>query len=321
MKVGFNIFILVMLLSGCRPVPVQRFQGMALGTFYSVIYMGEEDRMLPRGVDSVLNDISSQFSIFDSLSFINAVNRGENVVVTPDFSRVFQISQEVSEMTGGAFDITIGPLVEYWGFGPGQKGEINPVVIDSLKNLVGYKKVTMENDRITRENKNISLNVNAVAKGFAVDKVSSFLEHRGYHDFVVDIGGEITAKGSKNGQPWKVGIQVPTEHKNDKAEASYVFDLKGKSVATSGDYRNYIEEDGIRYAHIIDPVTGYPERSTLLSVSVVADDCMTADALATALMVLGLEKSLEFLAEHTAYAAYFIYDDRGYRTYKTANFP
>ena len=189
-------------------------------------------------------------------------------------------------------------------------------------NFVGFSKVQNNNHSLIKSDPRVQLNFNAIAKGYAVDCVAQFISDQGYSNCIVDIGGEVVALGTKLGQQWKVGIQTPTVEANGAIEAQYIFPMKNRAVATSGNYRNYIEKDGCRYSHIINPKTGQPEHSSLLSVSVIADDCVTADGYATAFMVLGIEKTLDLVEKNPNIAVYFIYDHNGkYEVKKSPNFP
>jgi thiamine biosynthesis lipoprotein len=309
-------------LMACKQEKTIHFQGFAIGTYYSITYIGKENADLPRAIDSILNDISKTFSIFDTTSVISKVNTNERVALNQDFISIFNTASELSELTDGAFDATVAPLVNVWGFGMEKQLKITQEEIDSLLTFVGYKKVSLQKQEIFKSDPRIQLNFNAIAKGYVVDKISDFLVAQGYSDCLVDIGGEVVARGTKNGKDWQIGIQIPTETAEGEMAADYVFALQNRAVATSGNYRQYHEENGQRFSHIINPKTGQSERSNLLSVTVIAANCTYADALATAFMVMGLDASMQFLDKHTQYAAYFIYDDKGkFRTQKTKNFP
>ncbi|MDR2868099.1 MAG: FAD:protein FMN transferase [Bacteroidales bacterium] len=313
---------IIVLFVGCQQ-KVNRITGEGLGTYYSILYIGAEDPNLKQSIDSLLDVISHHLSIFDTTSHLYLVNHQQLDTLDDDFVYILQQSLQISEITAGAFDPTIEPLVEYWGFGKNKQIEAyNMTIIDSLKALVGYQKVSLDGKHLIKENPNIQLNFNAIAKGYTVDKVAELIAAKGYPNGLVEIGGEVTAIGNKNGKPWVVGIQVPTTERDGSLNAQYLFALQGKAIATSGNYRNYKEENGQRYSHIIDPKSGLPEKSSLLSVSVIADNCMTADAYATAFMVMGIEKSTQFLKKHPELAAYFIFGENGeFNSFSTENFP
>lgn len=317
MKKTIHILLLLILCASCRQQPIQHLEGTAFGTLYHVTYLGQSSASLPRQVDSVLKEVNSTFSIFDTTSIISQINQGQDITPNESFLTILQKSSEIGRETNGAFDCTCQPLIELWGFGrKNQKTVVPQAQIDSVKQFIGSQLVTVQNGRIVKADPRVQLNFNAIAKGYAVDQVARFLKEQGYGNCIVEIGGEIVALGTKNGKPWRVGIQVPTETADGPTESSERFDLRDRAVATSGNYRNYFEQDGVRYTHILDPVTGKPEQSNLLSVTVIAPNCMTADAYATAFMVLGMEASHKVLDTHPELKAWFIYDDQGKYTVK-----
>ncbi|HON20660.1 MAG TPA: FAD:protein FMN transferase [Bacteroidales bacterium] len=309
------------LINSCNSNKKNNIDGFAIGTYYSISYMGKENKTLQYPIDSIFNLYSSMFSVFDTNSLISKINNNQTTEINEDFKSIFLVAQEISSLTEGAFDITVAPLVNLWGFGKEEKKDPTQKEIDSVIKTIGYQKLSLENNHIVKENLFIQLNFNAIAKGYIVDKIAVFLSSQGYSDYLVDVGGEVFAC-NKNQNKWKVGIQIPTKHADDKSETDYVFYLNNKAVATSGNYRNYYEKDGERFSHIINPLTGKPEQNKLLSVTVLADNCTYADALATAFMIMDMDKSLQFLASHPEYAAYFIYNENNsYKHIKTANFP
>lgn len=313
MKKIIPILLLLFICASCRQQPVQHLEGTAFGTIYHITYVGQSSASLPRQVDSVLKEVNRTFSIFDTTSIISQINKGQDVTPNESFLTILKTSLEISRETKGAFDCTCQPLIELWGFGrKNQKSVVLQAQIDSVKQFVGSQLVTIQDGRIVKADPRVQLNFNAIAKGYAVDQVARFLKEKGFGDCIVEIGGEIVALGTKNGKPWRVGIQVPTDTPDGPAESSENFDLRDRAVATSGNYRNYFEQDGVRYTHILDPVTGKPEQTNLLSVTVIAPDCMTADAHATAFMVLGMEASQNVLKKHPELEAWFIYDDKGH---------
>jgi len=212
------------------------------------------------------------------------------------------------QATGGAFDPTVAPLVNAWGFGP-EKNELpDDITIDSLLQLVGYDKIEYTSEYVTRKVPNVTLNFSAIAKGYGVDVVSDFLQGKGVENFMVEIGGEVFCRGvNDQGNLWRIGVDNPSQI----GQMSAAVALDNQAIATSGDYRNYYVRDGKKYAHTIDPETGRQVTHSVLSVSVIADDCMTADGYATAFMVLGLERTREIVAEQTGLEVYIIYDDNG----------
>ncbi len=304
-------FILITF-AGCRQDHPNSFEGRALGTIYHITYMGADDPDIPARVDSVLQVVNATFSVFDTNSLLSRINRGEETAPNTDLRHIIRTALSVSEQTYGAFDCTCQPLIELWGFGREKTTTTpSPEVVDSVRQFVNYRLVGLEGDQLIKRDPRVQLNFNAIAKGFAVDKVAAFLKHLGHKDFIVEIGGEVVASGHKNRRPWKVGIQVPTESADGPVESSQQFELTDKAVATSGNYRNYRERDGVRYTHILNPATGRPEETNLLSVTVIAPDCTTADAFATAFMVLGRSQAIQILHKHPELEAWFIYDENG----------
>lgn len=317
------LFFILSILTSCSPNKISTIEGSAIGTIYSIKYSGSEDEGLKNAVDSLLSEISQELSVFDSTSAVSQINRNEVTKLSQDFLYIYNIAQRISKETNGAFDITIGPLVNLWGFGPDEERKITQKEIDSVKNIVGYQKIMIKDGVLVKSDPRIKLDFNAIAKGYAVDKVADLLEKKGHPDCIVEIGGEVVARGSKYNKPWRVGIQVPTKEQDGEIESRYIFPLQDRAVATSGNYRNYHEIEGKRFSHIINPYTGLAEQSDLLSVTVIADDCITADAYATAFMVMGMEASKKYLTKHPEYAAYFIYvtSDGLMSSFKTDNFP
>lgn len=321
------LIILVILLTGCGQKKINKFQGQAFGTYYAITYVGTEDESLQDEVETVLNEINTEFSIFCGTSTVSKLNRNEDVSLSEDFQYLLKLSHKVSAATGGAFDITAAPLITFWGFGSNKAEHPSADTthtLDSIREFVGYEKLQVSNGKLLKEDARIELDFNAIAKGYAVDKVANLLESKGLTDYIVDIGGELRCKGRKNAQQdWNVGIQVPTQTKDGVVESSYTFVLGDRAVATSGNYRNYKEENGERYSHIINPQTGFSEKSNLLSVTVIADDCATADAYATAFMVMGKEKAMQFLNDSkSAVSAHFIYYENGqYKYVQSKDFP
>ena len=322
-KFQWFFLALVLLCFSCKKQTIHQYSGEVFGTYFSISYIGNENPDLPRQIDSVLQNINQLYSIFDTSSLVSKLNRNEPVVVTPDFAAMVEKALQVSQETDGAFDITVGPLVNLWGFGNEKADTVSQAAIDSVRQFVGYQKIRCKNGTITKDDSCIKLDFNAIAKGKAVDDVAEFLIRNGYKNCLVDIGGEVRAEGTKpGGKVWRVGIQIPTETRDGLEETNYIFEMTGKSVATSGNYRNYKEINGERYNHITDPRTGVCRSSNLLSVTVIANDCATADAYATAFMVMGINEAMEFLKAHPELSAHFIYFENGeYRYRQSKNFP
>jgi len=314
-------FIVANCLFACQSTVQQyHLEGFAQGTYYSIRYYDNQNRNLQPQIDSLLDAFNKTASIFDPTSIISRINRNEDVVLNEDFIKIFNIAMEVSEHTGGAFDITVGQLVNAWGFGAGQRQTMNQTTIDSLLTCVGYSKISLKNGKIIKEYPCIKLNFNAIAKGYSVDLVGLFFDDLGIENYLIDIGGEVLAKGNKQGKPWSVGIEQPSNEKKSDRILLTSLPLENMSLATSGSYRKYFEQDGQRYSHTISPQTGRPAQNTLVSVTVLHPHAVYADAYATAFMVMGLEKSLAFLEKHPELQAFFIYEKDGLQTYATEGF-
>jgi len=323
MKKSFPLLILIAFIVSCTPRQIYKkvnFSGMAQGTYYTVTYFDHFDRNFQPQIDSLLDDFDMSVSMWEPQSVISKVNRGENISCDEIFMNTYVLAREVAEASGGAFDYTVGPLVNAWGFGFEDRQQVDQAMVDSLLPLVDYHLVEMKGDRIIFAKEGIRFDFNAVAQGYSVDLVGGFLASKGIENYLVDIGGEVLAVGQKPAQgAWVVGIEKPSEDELSERTLETTLELKNMAMATSGSYRKFYEEDGVRYSHTIDPKTGYPVTHTLLSVSVVAKDAGTADAWATALMVMGVNKGKELLSQRNDLEAYFIYsgDDGALETYIT----
>jgi len=304
----------VAFLASCTPEPPLKqvkFGGRAQGTYYEVTYYDRQARNFQHEIDSVLDAFNLSLSIYEPNSIISRINRDESGVEVDEwFKTVFSKAVEVAEITGGHFDFSVGPLVNAWGFGFTDRLKISQQVIDSLLTLVGYRNFELTGNRIDKKIPGSIMDFNAIAKGFAVDVLGEFLENKGVTNYLIDIGGEVLARGRKpDGKQWKIGIEKPAKTADSPRELKAVITLENMAIATSGNYRRFFEENGIRYSHTIDPFTGYPVQHTLLSASVLAKDCMTADAFATAFMVMGPEKSKEFIRLNPGLEVFLIYSD------------
>ncbi|MBC8489471.1 MAG: FAD:protein FMN transferase [Bacteroidetes bacterium] len=292
-------------------IPVIKFTGEAQGTYYAVTYFDTNGRNFQSEIDSLLNAFDQSVSVWVPNSVISKVNRNDTLVELDFyFTDIFNLSKEIHSNTTGAFDPTVGPLVNAWGFGFTDRMKVDQNVVDSLLPLVNFHKVKIAENKVIKEDSRIQFDFNAIAQGYSVDLVGKLLESKGIENYLIDIGGEVLAKGKKpNGDLWEVGIEKPKDNASYGEGLQAIVKLENKALATSGNYRKFYEVNGIRYSHTIDPKTGYPVQHSLLSVSVLADECATADAYATALMVLGLEKSKTLLNEFKHPDAYFIYSD------------
>lgn len=283
-------------------------QGLAQGSYYAVTYFDEQGRNFQHEIDSIFHAVDMSVNLWVDSSIISKVNRNEEVTLDSIFINNFNIAQEAAQLSDGYFDPTISPIVAAWGFSYKTGDSITPQLIDSLKQLVDYRKIRIENEKIVKENPSIQLDFNAIAQGYTSDLIAHFLESRGIENYLVDTGGEIMARGEKpDGKPWIVGIEKPAENWNSEQVVQTRIALRDKGLVTSGSTRKYVERNGKRYSHCIDPKTGYPVEHQLLSVTVLADNSVWADALASICMVMGKEKSLPLIENLDEVEAYYIY--------------
>lgn len=290
-----------------------KIAGYTQGTTYHITYENEGYGDLTRQVDSVLRMFDLSLSTYIPESIISRVNANDpNVEIDEKMLVVLRKAKEVYDKTNGYFDITVGPIVNALGFGPEGQIEFDSLIIDSLLQYVGMDMVQVRNNKVIKEKKEIVLDVNAIAQGYSVDVVAEFLENLGIKNYLVEIGGEIKARGkNENGDVWRIGLDKPNENNNIPGADLYTrLYLKNRSLATSGNYRKYYEKDGVKYTHSINPKTGYPVSQNLLSVTIFADECITADAYATACMVMGLDKSIELITSLKEITGYLIYSDQ-----------
>ncbi len=288
---------------------IQKCSGSVFGTEYHITYQNGGD--IHNELKEVMADVDNSLSPFNKESVITAINNGNNVEADSMFTEVFDMAKNVAEETQGAFDITVAPLVNAWGFGFKNKIDVSKEKIDSIRKYVGFEKVHMENGKVIKEDKNIMLDCSAIAKGYGVDAVGRYLEKKKIRNYMVEIGGEIRVKGcNPEGRLWKVGISKPIDDSlNVNSEIQEVLMVSDIAIATSGNYRNFYIKDNKKYAHTIDPRTGYPVQHSILSSTVVAPTCALADAYATSFMVVGLDEAKKILARHKELQAYFIYTD------------
>lgn len=271
-------------------------EGYVFGTVYHMTYFAEED--LQEGIESELKKFDLSLSMFNPNSIISNINKSGTEAFDlsddPWALHVIEKSLEFSRISDGAFDITVAPLVNAWGFGFEKSAEVTPEYIDSLLDFVGYKLLKLKNGMLVKADPRIKLDASAVAKGYSCDIVAEYLKSKGVTDYMIEIGGEMALSGKNpKGGDWRIGISIPNDDSTStNMEWKEKLTLTNKCIATSGNYRRFYEKDGKRYAHIIDPSTGYPAQHSLLSATVIANDCLTADALATAFMVMGIEKAL-----------------------------
>ncbi len=317
-KLSSFLFLILLLATSCtgrKPV-LNNFTGFTQGTTYSIVYdnnININPQELKMQVDNLLHKFDMSLSIYIDSSIISRINRNEDAVPDSFFIEVFKRSELISQMTDGAFDITVGPLVRAWGFGPDDHKNFTEEKRDSLMKLVGMDKVKLVNGKIVKSVPGVTLDVNAVAQGYSVDVVCRYFRSLGLSDYLVEIGGEVMAVGSKGGAPWKIGIDRPEDNNMVPGQSlEAILKVSDKAVSTSGNYRKFYVENGVKYSHEIDPKTGYPAKNRLLSATIVADDCTMADGIATACMVMGTDKSIDFIKSHKEFSAFFVFsDDKG----------
>lgn len=324
--------ILPILVLGCGRHTLQpvRIDGEAQGTYYSIIYYDSLQRDLTASIDSLLDDFDNTASLWVDSSLLRRVNDNKADTVNDLFATLVELSAEMHDFTGGAFDCTVGKLVNAWGFGFSKREDMDSATIDSLLRYVGQQPTIIRcpdgKPVIVKPFDETTFDFNAIAQGYATDLISQYLEQQGIHNYIVDIGGEVYAKGCKpDGSAWTVGIERPAQNRYSSPEMETSIELRDKAVVTSGNYRKYYEKDGIRYSHTIDPSIGRPVEHSLLSVTVIDTAAWRADALATAFMVMGLDKALQFIDSHPddsgTQAVFFIYSDGdSYKTYATPKF-
>lgn len=311
-KIRWQLPFLVLLIVGTvlilrKQAPFQTDQGLVFGTMYKITYQSDEN--LKNEIEAELEKVNQSLSPFSKVSVITHINQNTDLTADSLFTYVFQLAKQISEETHGAFDITVAPLVNAWGFGFKNATQIDSLTIDSIRQFVGIDKVRMENGKVIKDDPRLMLDCSAIAKGFGVDCVARLFDRKGIKNYMIDIGGELVMKG-ENAQmnTWRIGINKPIDDSLAvNQELQTILEISNAGMATSGNYRNFYYKDGKKYAHTIDPRTGYPVQHNILSSTVVAKDCATADAYATSFMVLGLDSAKAVCNAHPELDAYFIY--------------
>ena len=299
----------VLIISHQQSTPYRQANDFVFGTTYKIVYQCDSD--LTASIRQELMRVDYSLSPFNKESVITAVNQNREVMLDPYFVEVFNKAMEISRETKGAFDITVAPLVNAWGFGFKHEQMPTKRQVDSLRQIIGYQKVALKNGKVEKQDSRMMLDCSAIAKGFGVDAVARLLRDRGVQNFMIEIGGEVVTCGV-NAQrlPWRVGVVKPSEDSLSTGhELQTILNVTDKAMATSGNYRNFYYKNGRRYAHTIDPKTGYPVQHSLLSATVLAASCTVADAYATSFMVMGLDNARQLLEHHPELMAYLIYDD------------
>lgn len=324
MQIIFPIIITIFLFS-CKNKEYYYFEGETQGTTYHITIEDYPNGITAEEVDSVIVAFSKEFSTYDSTSVISRINYNEpNVEIDDEFKYLLKVSGDVYNQSDKLFDITVAPIVNAWGFGFKTGQHVDSALIDSLIQYVGFDKISISGNKVIKQNPNTMLDGNAIAQGYSVDIVAKYLDEKGIQNYLVEIGGELCTKGiNKNGNSWRVGIDKPVENTDESnRELQTIVALSNISLATSGNYRKFFVENGVKYAHTINPKTGYPIKNDLLSVTVLAKECIYADAYATTFMVMGFEASKKFVESRPDLEAYFIYTDSENKMheYYTSNF-
>lgn len=316
-KLYFNLPFLLFLIIGTiyityqqKSTTYQKSEGKIFGTFYHITY--QHNKKLDKEILDELNKVDMALSMFNKESIISRINRNEDVQTDSMFETVYSLAQNVSEETDGAFDITVAPLVNAWGFGFKTGNPPTRQSINSLRAIVGYGKVSLKGHKIVKKDPRVMLDCSAIAKGYGCDVVAAMLRRKGVENYMVEIGGEVVAHGiSEKRLPWKIGVTKPTDDSiNVNTEIQAVLNVKDMAMATSGNYRNFYYKNGKKYAHTIDPATGMPVQHSILSATVLTRTCAEADAYATSFMVMGMEKAQKVLEEKPELMAYLIYTDK-----------
>lgn len=326
MKHNKHYFLLILLFSiyGFAQKELMLVEGFAQGTTYHITYLDANERFFKNEIDSILHNFDLSLSTYNPSSIISKINTNQkNVKLDNYFITCFNKAKEVYKNTNGAFDPTVFPLVNAWGFGPGKKEKIEQKKIDSILKFVGLNLIKLKRNKIVKKDPRVCLDFNAFAQGYSVDVISYFLNSKGINSYIVEIGGEVFAKGKMtDGTNWNIAIEKPIDNKAAENPALLSINLDGLAIATSGNYRKYFIENGMKYSHHIDPKTGYPAKNNLLSVSVISKKCIVSDANATGILVMGLEKAKKFLRKHSELEALLIYSDEegNYQFYETPKF-
>ena len=314
-KLSTITLFLVLFLASCSTPNegvYMKVQGFTQGTTYVITYQTPDSTNINPLIDSLLHDFDLSLSTYIPNSIISRINDNDPYALADDkIKAVWDEAFRIWEISDGAFDITVGPLINAWGFGPGMKMEMDSGRIDSLMQYVGMNKISMEDRLVIKESPGIRLDVNAIAQGYAVDVLTDYLKAEEYKNFLINVGGEIRCEGvNPAGKEWKIGVDKPIfGNAIPGQELQAVLKLQDISLASSGNYRKFYEVDGKKIVHTLDPKTGYTRMSQLLGATILCENCMTADALATACMVMGPEKAKEFISGLKGVEAYFITTD------------
>jgi len=326
----FLLFIISVLIASCsKPeAKLQKFtlDGRVQGTYYHIVYYHFDDKAatkknlltqadIQHGIDSIFKAIDETLSLWNPNSILSKVNDNKETLLNQIFIDNFNSAMAFSALTDGDFDITVAPLIKAYGFANEKGNKPTDRQADSLLQYIGYKKVQIKDKKLEKQYPQTQLDFNAIAQGYTTDCISKYLSTHSITSHIVDVGGEVYASGKKpDGQQWRVAIEQPSDSIDAPRQYNTLVRLENQSIVTSGNYRKYTIENGIKYTHTINPHTGKPAKHSLLSVSVTAPTSTEADALATAFMVMGMEKAEQFMVKHPEYQAVFIYCDKDGKT-------
>jgi len=310
------IYLFVLVICACSPSDNKILvanSGETQGTYYHIKYLSPHGQSFKFQIDSLLTEIDSSVSIYKPYSIISRLNNGEEIKTDEIFNFVYLDALHVGGNTDGYFDCTVSPLVEYWGFYNNDTNEVkvDSVAIQSIMKKVGIDKMSWEDSTVVLAEA-VKLDFNAIAQGTSVDLIANLLEEKGILNYLIEVGGELKAKGiNADGNVWRVGIDKPSEEIDFKERFQFILDLEDKALATSGNYRKFYIKNGVKYAHTINPKTGFPAQNRLLSVTVLTSDCSLADAYATAFMAMGLKKTKQIIKSlDDELEIYIVYTDK-----------
>jgi thiamine biosynthesis lipoprotein len=306
--------LIALTFQGCQsPKEFAEINGLTQGTTYHIVFETSPQRDLSEirtQIEKILTEVDNSLSIYNDSSVISLLNSNISDKTDTLFREMFRQSKDVWEKSAGAFDITVGPLVKAWGFGPDALQRFDATKLDSLMELVGMEKVSLAGDRLVKGDPGMYIDVNAIAQGYTVDLLIEYLNNEGITDCLVEVGGEVRTSGDKGGMGWRVGIDRPVDGNNSPGEdLKAIVRLDDRSLATSGNYRKFYVDNGVKYSHTIDPNTGYPVRHKLLSATIITGTCASADAWATVCMVAGRDSAVAFIEKYDFLEGYLIYSD------------
>ena len=321
MRIFFYIFLLILFscVSFDNTILVTN-SGEAQGSYYHIKYMSNDGEDYSFQIDSIFKEVDSSLSVYKDYSLISKLNRGEELKIDTLFNAVFLAAQQVFFESEGSFDCSIFPLVDTWGFYKHNLGDslkIDSVRVRRILDDVGFQKVHLIGDSLVMP-KNMCLDFNSIGQGFTVDLIGLYLEKKNISNYLIEVGGEILAKGKNDkGNIWRIGIDKPMENIDLNDRFQFILDLENKALATSGNYRKFYKKNGVKYSHTINPFTGFPVQNRILSATVIHDECMLADAYATAFMVMGLQQTKQFVEQYSDVEIYLVYTDRNgaWKTY------